>query len=286
MVAGNIEGDVADAVGPSTGKIFKPSAPDLQPHQPTNHPLCLPCLFQLRSHITLSPTISRPSVDHPLPISQPYPGVDPAVEHVRGNSSVLANNGVTKEQNRVYIKPVGGKYFRPAKHGIDIGLHCISKHWVAGWTTIERCEQWAKDLWFEEFQAKARWHEDHTPAIKAIFFKKCRKKLNDVWYNLRHARTAEGIMFLKRHEVQAGLMWYYRNAVYINKISDRNKINSQGKDGRCIHMGDAKAAHIDFEELGSVTLPFYRCMAYSIVLKFTKKFFYPLITGNECKRIV
>ncbi|CAM8922181.1 unnamed protein product [Rhodiola kirilowii] len=58
----------------------------------------------------------------------------------------------------------------------------------------------------------ATWDAKHTPEIKRIFFEKCRTKLNDGWYNLRHSRCKEGLRFLKRHEVDEGLLWtYYRN---------------------------------------------------------------------------
>ncbi|KAL9689639.1 hypothetical protein QQ045_010027 [Rhodiola kirilowii] len=52
--------------------------------------------------------------------------------------------------------------FKPAKNGINIGLQCIAKHWVEGWTTISTCEQWAKDQWFEELKALATWDEKHS----------------------------------------------------------------------------------------------------------------------------
>ncbi|KAL9667034.1 hypothetical protein QQ045_001379 [Rhodiola kirilowii] len=58
--------------------------------------------------------------------------------------------------------------FKPAKNGINIGFQCIAKHWVAGWTTISTCEQWAKDQWFEEFKALATWDEKHSCKIAFI----------------------------------------------------------------------------------------------------------------------
>ncbi|KAL9665195.1 hypothetical protein QQ045_020607 [Rhodiola kirilowii] len=122
------------------------------------------------------------------------------------------------------------------------------KHWVAGWTTVEHIPQWAKDQWFEEFKELATWDPIHTPVIRSIFFQKCRDKLNDGWYNVRHSRCKEGLRFLKRHKVDEGLVWYAVNSDKIDKISERNKQNSKDIDAR-IHRGGRKGADIHYAEL-------------------------------------
>ncbi|CAM8965060.1 unnamed protein product [Rhodiola kirilowii] len=196
----------------------------------------------------VSPSMSRPSVDRPSPRSNPYPRPAPVSEHARGGISSGGESGVSNEgRRRIFIEPRGNR-FKPAKHGINIGFQCMAKHWVAGWTTISTCEQWAKDQWFEEFKALATWDEQYTPIIQSIFFEKCRNKLGNGWWNLRHARTAEGLKFLKRHEVDQGFVRYIENSELIEKMSVRNKENSKAIEAR-LHVGGAKSADVHFEEL-------------------------------------
>ncbi|CAM8940898.1 unnamed protein product [Rhodiola kirilowii] len=204
---------------------------------------------QLRSAPRDSPTGSRPSVDRPSPRSQPYPRLSPNRHNVRGETTGgTSSRMLVEEGHKVLIRPRYPNRFVPAKHRIDIGFQCMGKHWVAGWTTVDHIPQWGKDQWFEEFKLLATWDANHTADIKSIFFEKCRTKLNNGWYNVRHSRSKEGLKFLKRHEVDAGLVWYAINADKIQQISERNKVNSKDIEART-HRGGPKGTDVHYGEL-------------------------------------
>ncbi|KAL9688507.1 hypothetical protein QQ045_032929 [Rhodiola kirilowii] len=120
----------------------------------------------------------------------------------------------------------------------------MGKHWEAGWTTISTCSRRAREQWFKEFSMLAKWDENKTPIIKRIFNSKCHKKLIESWYNARHRRSLEGPKWLKPHEVRAGIQYYLDHPEDLEKISARNKKNSEGSDGRCVHLGGNKASHV------------------------------------------
>ncbi|KAL9666888.1 hypothetical protein QQ045_001232 [Rhodiola kirilowii] len=208
--------------------------------------------------VRVSPTVPRHSVERPSPRSQPYPHASPGPDGLRGTFSSDDASGVPDDDPRkVLIRPLHLNRFKPKKTGADIGFDCMAKHWVAGWTTIQYCDESAKEQWFEEFKARVTWEPKHTTEIKRIFFEKCRKKLNDGWYNLHHSRCKEGLKFLKRHEVDEGLIWYIRNADLVKKNSERNKINSKGIEAR-VHRGGAKDTDEVYEEL-EITLEVVYC---------------------------
>ncbi|KAL9667277.1 hypothetical protein QQ045_001628 [Rhodiola kirilowii] len=189
-------------------------------------------------------TPSRDSVDRPEPRLYPYPDLTPSGNYVRRESSVGTDNDDTTSQNRVHIKALNNEHCSPDDIQIDLGFDCMGKHWEAGWTTISTCSRRAREQWFKEFSMLAKWDENETPIIKRIFNSKCRKKLIESWYNARHRRSLEGPKWLKPHEVRAGIQYYLDHPEDLEKISARNKKNSEGSDGRCVHLGGNKASHV------------------------------------------